>query len=175
MTHTLTIIDTVHPGRPPLTMNEYERAHYRKQTAAKRRIQWQIKAALQTTPIPTLNQATVSIIQYAPNKIRRDVDGLGAFRKAMLDALVMNKVFPDDNTNHVIDGGNTILLDRENPRIESESSPHHDQHHRSRVPHRREGRKSLGFVTAQSYADHAARLESVGLTSIPNSHRLFAR
>ncbi|WP_336874435.1 hypothetical protein [Rhodococcus qingshengii] len=123
MTHTLTIIDTHHPGRPPLTMNEYERAHYRKQTAAKRRIQWQIKAALQTTPIPTLNQATVSIIQYAPNKIRRDVDGLGAFRKAMLDALVMNKVFPDDNTHHVIDGGNTILLDRENPRIEIRIEP----------------------------------------------------
>ena len=101
MTHTLTIIDTAHPGRPPLTMNEYERAHYRKQTAAKRRIQWQIKAALQTTPIPTLNQATVSIIQYAPNKIRRDVDA-------------------------------KTLASR------FESSPHHEQHHRRPIPHRRE-------------------------------------
>jgi Holliday junction resolvase RusA-like endonuclease len=123
MTYLLTIIDTHHPGRPPLTMNEFERAHYRKQTAAKRRIQWQIKAALQATPIPKLDQATVSIIQYAPNAIRRDVDGLGAFRKAMLDALVMNNVFPDDNTAHVIDGGNTILLDRENPRIEIRIEP----------------------------------------------------
>ena len=123
MTYLLTIIDTVHPGRPPLTMNEFERAHHRKQTRAKHRIQWQIKAALQATPIPKLEQATVSVIQYAPNAIRRDVDGLGAFRKAMLDALVMNNVFPDDNTGHVIDGGNTILLDRDHPRIEIRIEP----------------------------------------------------
>ncbi|MES9513602.1 hypothetical protein ACIQYW_16155 [Rhodococcus erythropolis] len=123
MMHTLTIIDTAHPGRPPLTMNKWRNAHWRTQSVAKKRIYYQVKAALQTTPIPTLERATVSIIQYAPNAIRRDVDGLGAFRKDMLDALVMNKVFPDDNTNHVIDGGNTILLDRENPRIEIRIEP----------------------------------------------------
>lgn len=114
----LTIVDSQHPGRPPLTMNEYERAHYRKQTAAKHRIQWQIKSALQVTPVAPMERVRVSITQHAPDGRRRDVDGLGAFRKAALDALVRNGVVIDDDHHRVIDGGNHIAIDRTNPRIE---------------------------------------------------------
>ncbi|NMM84294.1 hypothetical protein B2J88_07960 [Rhodococcus sp. SRB_17] len=123
MTYVLTIIDLRRPGRPVMTMNEFERATRRQKTAAKHHVQWQIRAALQATPVPALQRATISIIQFAPNMIRRDADGLGAFRKHAIDAITRAGVFPDDNTNHVIDGGNTILLDRANPRIEIRIEP----------------------------------------------------
>lgn len=122
MTHTLTIIDTHHPGRPPLTMNEWRNAHWTKKSKARTRIHWQIRQALQITPIPMCEQVTISITQYAPDARIRDADGLSAFRKDAIDAL-RRHVVPDDAQKHVIDGGNTILLDRENPRIEIRIEP----------------------------------------------------
>ena len=117
MTYELTIVDGVHPGRPPLTMNEWRNCHWRQKTTAKQRITYQIKQALQKSPVPQIRRCQVTITQYAPDGRRRDVDGLGAFRKDVCDALVKWGVFPDDNYRHVVDGGNTIELDRTNPRI----------------------------------------------------------
>ena len=122
MTYLLTIIDTHHPGRPPLTMNQWRNAHWTRKSKARARIHWQIRAALQANPIPMQQQVSVAIVQYAPTLRTRDADGLSAFRKDALDAL-RQRVFPDDNTAHVIDGGNTIHLDCENPRIEIRIEP----------------------------------------------------
>ena len=109
--------------KPPLTMNDYRRVHWSAKVRAKREIHYRIKRALQTTPVPSQSRARISIVQYAPDARIRDADDLNAFRKDALDALVMLGVFPDDNTNHVIDGGNTILLDRDHPRIEIRIEP----------------------------------------------------
>lgn len=118
VTYTLTIVDQVHPGRPPLTMNDAHRAHWTRKKAARERISWQVKAALSVSPVPRLEKAKVAIVQYAPDARRRDADSLGLFRKSVLDAIVRAGVLPDDNVRHVIDGGNEIRLDRVNPRIE---------------------------------------------------------
>lgn len=116
-TYTLTITDDDHPGRPPLTMNDAHRAHWSKKRNARNRIHFQILRALQESPVPPLERATVTITQYAPDARRRDADSLGLFRKSVLDALVTLGVFPDDNTRHVVDGGNHITTDRAQPRI----------------------------------------------------------
>ena len=113
----LTIVDSIHPGRPPLTMNEWRNCHWRQKTTAKTRIAFQIKQALQRTPVPPTRRCKVVITQYAPDGRRRDADGLSAFRKDVLDSLVRCGVFPDDNFKHVVDGGNFIELDRTNPRM----------------------------------------------------------
>jgi Holliday junction resolvase RusA-like endonuclease len=118
MTRILTIVDPVHAGRPPMTMNEAHRAHWTAKKKARERLAWQIRAALAATPIPPMDRATITIVQHAPNAIRRDADGLGLFRKHAIDALVREGVLPDDNTAHVVDGGNRIEVDRLSPRIE---------------------------------------------------------
>ncbi|MFC9514374.1 hypothetical protein ACFTSD_01445 [Nocardiaceae bacterium NPDC056970] len=119
-TYVLTIIDSRHPGRPPLTMNEWRNAHWRKKTLAKKRIGYQVMKAVDEcgTLIPRIDRAKVTVTQHAPDDRRRDADGLSAFRKDALDALVAQRILPDDNSTHVVDGGNRITIDRANPRIE---------------------------------------------------------
>lgn len=117
MTYLLTIVDSIHPGRPPLTMNDYAKAHWTKKRQARDRIHYQVKQALQKQPLPMFDRARIAIVQHAPDGRRRDVDGLNAFRKAALDALVRLGVLPDDNLRHVIDGGNRIELSSPHPRI----------------------------------------------------------
>ncbi|WP_064059261.1 RusA family crossover junction endodeoxyribonuclease [Prescottella equi] len=115
----LTIIDERHPGRPPLTMNEWRNCHWRKKVTAKKRIDWQIlQASREAGILVTIPRAKVTITQHAPDGRRRDADGLSAFRKDVLDALVAQRILPDDNHKHVIDGGNHIAIDRTNPRME---------------------------------------------------------
>lgn len=115
----LTIIDGTHPGRPPLTMNQWRNAHWHKKTLVKRRIAFQVIDACRRAGLPvTLDRVKVTIRQFAPDGRRRDADGLSAFRKDVLDALVAKKILPDDNQKHVIDGGNHIAIDRTNPRME---------------------------------------------------------
>lgn len=117
-TYELTIIDGVHPGKPPMTMNEFQRCRsWKVKNQARDRIHYQVMQALQKTPIPTLDRVRLTITQYAPDGRKRDADGLSPFRKSVQDALVRLKVVPDDNTNHLIDGGNWIITDREHPRM----------------------------------------------------------
>lgn len=116
-TYELTIVDGVHPGRPPLTMNEFERANRWTRTDAKKRIRWQIKAELKKNPIPPISRVKISITQHAPDARPRDADGLSAYRKAAIDSLVREGVLVDDAQKYVVDGGNTIELDRTNPRM----------------------------------------------------------
>jgi len=103
-------------------MNDMRNAHRTKNSKPRTRIHWPIRHALQTNPIPRCEQVTISITQYAPDARIRDADGLSAFRKDAIDALRQH-VIPDDAQKYVIDGGNTIDLDRENPRIEIRIEP----------------------------------------------------
>ncbi|KQU33544.1 hypothetical protein [Rhodococcus sp. Leaf233] len=120
---TLTIVDPVHPGRPPLTMNQWRNAHWAVKTAAKERLYWQVVSALQTAgvkrgAVPNFERIKVSIVQYAPDMRVRDNDGLGAFRKDILDAMKRRNVVRDDSRLFVKDGGNEIETDRKLPRME---------------------------------------------------------
>lgn len=120
---TLTIVDPVHPGRPPLTMNQWRNCHWAVKSDAKERIYWQVVSALQTAGVkrgkaPTFGCIKVSIVQYAPDNRVRDNDGLGAFRKDVLDAMKRRNVVRDDSRLYVKDGGNDIVIDRLMPRME---------------------------------------------------------
>lgn len=103
--------------RPPLTMNDWRNAHWRTKHDTKQRLAWLTREALQRTPVPRLTRARITVTQYAPDRRRRDPDGLSAFRKDVLDAIVRAGVLPDDNRDHVVDGGNFIEHDPRNPRI----------------------------------------------------------
>lgn len=121
--HVLIIFDPVHPGRPPLTMNEWRNAHWSVKSAAKQKIAWQVTKALQDAKIrtssnPLFERIGVRIVQFAPDRRVRDNDGLSAFRKDVLDALKTRRIVLDDSTKYVVDGGNEIETDRALPRIE---------------------------------------------------------
>lgn len=106
-----------HLTRPPLTMNDWRNAHWAVKSKTKHRLAWLTREALQRTPVPRLHRARITVTQYAPDRRRRDPDGLGAFRKDVLDALVREGVLPDDNRDHVVDAGNAIEYDPTRPRI----------------------------------------------------------
>lgn len=112
-----TIVDPLHPGRPPMTMNQAGGSHWRKVRAAKHRVAWQVREQLGHNPPRYRTPVQVAIHQYAPDNRRRDVDGLGLLRKHILDSLVDLGVLEDDSTRHVADGGNQITTDRLHPRI----------------------------------------------------------
>lgn len=114
---TLTIVDPTHPGCPPLTMNQWRNAHHHVKTAAKHRNYTLVRAALGRSA-PRYGRVRVSITQWAPTNRKRDADGLSAFRKDVLDALVHYGVIVDDNSKYVVDGGNLPEVDKSNPRIE---------------------------------------------------------
>lgn len=119
----LTIVDPKHPGRPPLTMNEWRNSHWSVKSEAKHRIHWQVLKALQTAGVkrgatPNFGCISVRIMQWAPDGRKRDRDGLGAYRKDVLDALKNCGVVVDDSRQYVLDGGNDIEIDRKLPRME---------------------------------------------------------
>lgn len=113
----LSIVDPTHPGRPPLTMNQWRNAHWSVKTTAKHRVAFQVRGQLSHNP-PVFDRISVAIAQYAPDNRRRDVDGLSVFRKDVCDAIVRCGVVLDDSAEFVVDAGNTIHTDKVNPRIE---------------------------------------------------------
>ena len=103
--------------RPPLTMNEWRNAHWSKKTRAKHEVHYRTRKALQATPVPALDRVRATVTQYAPNARRRDADGLGAFAKDAIDALVKERILTDDNSRIVASTTYAIEVDRDNPRI----------------------------------------------------------
>ena len=116
-TYVLTFDQLSRPGCPPLTLNEFKRAHWTKQRRATHEVHYRTRKALQGTPVPALDRVRVTITQYAPNARRRDADGLGAFAKDAIDALVKERILTDDNSKIVASTTYAIEVDRSNPRI----------------------------------------------------------
>lgn len=83
--------------RPPLTGNDRGHTRYSPFTRIKGEAQVAIRAA---KPRPVVG-ANVTLHWLIPNRGRRDSDNLGATLKAVLDALVAEKVLPDDSWVHV--------------------------------------------------------------------------
>lgn len=76
-------------------------------------IKEQIKRTQVKTPVK------LHIRWYEPNS-RRDADNIVFAKKFILDALVKNKVIPNDNQKHVKGFSEEVLVDKDNPRIEVE-------------------------------------------------------
>jgi Holliday junction resolvase RusA-like endonuclease len=105
--------------RPPMSANEQRRAHYHQQAKAKKLVgdvaAWQAKSQ----KIKGLGPSIVTIIWYAPDRRKRDTDGLGFFLKSVLDGLKQAGVWPDDHSDWVTE--TRLSIDKtqtDNPRIE---------------------------------------------------------
>lgn len=83
--------------KPPLTGNDRGHTRWSPFTRIKGEAQAAIRAA---KPRPVVG-ANVTLHWLIPTRHRRDSDNLGATLKAVLDALVAEKVLPDDSWVHV--------------------------------------------------------------------------
>lgn len=107
------------PRKPVwLSMNQYRRAHKQVQAQATRDVRVLVNRALQNNPVcPRIERANITVTMYAPNKARRDADGLGALGKDVLDALVACNALPDDSWRYVDQVAYRIRIDKDDPRI----------------------------------------------------------
>lgn len=64
-------------------------------------------------------EVEIEITWYEPN-LRRDIDGISAGSKFILDGLVQAGIIKDDSQKYVKKLSNVFKLDRKNPRIEVE-------------------------------------------------------
>ncbi len=99
MTHVLDIdLDTV----PVRGMNAHDhwrnRANHSK--LVRTAVAWLAKAHM-PTPVFDNGPITISITLLAPDRRRRDPDGIAATAKPIIDALVDAGWFPDDSWHHV--------------------------------------------------------------------------
>ena len=87
--------------KPPLTGNDRGHTRYSPFT----RIKGEAQAAIRAARPQPVAYASVTLHWLIPNRGRRDSDNLGATLKAVLDALVAEKVLPDDSWKHVPHSG----------------------------------------------------------------------
>lgn len=106
--------------KPPLTTNEWGRAHYHTRAKAKIEVAEVVWAHAKRQRIPALRPSTISIIWYPPRRGDRDNDSLSFFLKSAKDALVNAGIWPDDNSTWIVDDHMRVMPepDRANPRIE---------------------------------------------------------
>lgn len=69
--------------------------------------------------VPRKFPVTVNILWVEKDK-RRDVDNIQFGAKFILDALVNLNILPDDSRQYVCGINNTVITDKNNPRIEIE-------------------------------------------------------
>jgi len=113
-THTIRLGHTT----PPMSSNQQRRAHWTTVRRAKVEVEtdvyWRAKAAriIVTTPVE------VFLTWYAPNARIRDSDAASPMLKAALDALVLADVIPGDDHRYVTRSGSSVVVDRDDPRME---------------------------------------------------------
>lgn len=105
--------------RPPMSANEARRAHYQVQAKAKKAVAEVVYGHAMQQGVKDLLPSVVTFTWFVPDRRRRDVDGLGPFVKAALDALVKAGAWEDDQSEFVKE----VRLrhdtsDKKNPRIE---------------------------------------------------------
>lgn len=102
-----------------MTANQQRRLHYMKQAEAKKQVGDVVHWHATRMGLRSLGQSVVTVIWYAPDRRRRDTDGLGPFLKAALDALTRAGAWPDDHSDWVVE--TRLRIDKtetSNPRIE---------------------------------------------------------
>lgn len=84
-------------AKPHVTKNQIRRMHHHAEARARREViaeaRWLIRAA-HLTPV---EYADVILHWRVPNRVRRDGDGAYWLLSALIDALVLEGVLPDDN------------------------------------------------------------------------------
>jgi len=86
-----------------MTSNDQRRAHFQTQRAAKKQVEDAVHWLVKRQGIKDLGPSIVTAIWFAPDKRKRDSDSLGPFVKAALDAMVKAGVWPDDNSDWVVE------------------------------------------------------------------------
>lgn len=105
--------------RPPLSSNEARRAHYQVQAKAKKEVAEAVFLRAKEQGIKDLAPSTITVVWFAPDRRKRDNDSLCVLLKAAKDALVDAGVWPDDNSDWVIEDRMRVTKsDMKNPRIE---------------------------------------------------------
>lgn len=105
--------------RPPLTTNQAWQSHWRKRSTAKKTVEELVGRLAWQAGLKGLGPSVVSVTWYAPDKRVRDSDSMSEFLKAALDGLVKVGVWPDDNSDWVIQTRLSInKSDTKNARIE---------------------------------------------------------
>lgn len=116
-THTIRLRHT----SPPMTSNGQRRAHWTAVRKAKQEVHddvyWRVKED-RLSRIPVQLPVEVFLTWYAPNARIRDSDCLSVMLKAALDALVQAKVILGDDHRYVTRSGSSVVVDRDDPRIE---------------------------------------------------------
>lgn len=102
-----------------MSANEQRRAHYHQQAKAKREVGDVVAWHAKRQGIKNLGPSIVTVTWFAPDRRKRDTDGLGPFLKAVLDGLKSVGVWPDDHSDWVIETRLRISkAETTNPRIE---------------------------------------------------------
>lgn len=95
-----------------MTANGQRRAHWTRVREAKRVAEQLVFASAKSACLPKqLAPSHVSIIWFAPDKRRRDPDGLGPFQKACLDSLVIYGAWKDDSSEYILSTTTSIRHD----------------------------------------------------------------
>ena len=88
--------------RLPLTSNQARSGtHYYTQNSLKRGVHEDVAVLVAAHRVPPLPGADLDLTWQLPNRVRRDVDGMGWLLKACSDALVRAGVLPDDDWRYV--------------------------------------------------------------------------
>jgi Holliday junction resolvase RusA-like endonuclease len=90
--------------KPPLTGNDRGHTRYSPFT----RVKGEAQTAIRNAKVRAIVGADVTLHWLIPTRGRRDSDNLGPTLKACLDALVAERVLPDDSWVHVPRSGNEI-------------------------------------------------------------------
>lgn len=104
-----------------MTSNQQRRAHWTAVRKAKQEVHddvyWRVKEN-RLARIPVQLPVEVFLTWHAPNARIRDSDCLSVMLKAALDALVQAKVIPGDDHRYVRRSGSSVVVDRDDPRME---------------------------------------------------------
>lgn len=100
-----------------MSANQQKRAHYHQVAKAKKLVGDQVKGLAGSLNVTT--PCEVEVRWFAPDRRKRDSDGLGPFLKAVCDGLVQAGAIEDDHSDYVCKTSMSIVkTDMSNPRIE---------------------------------------------------------
>lgn len=92
---------------PPLTKNTVRRMHFRVEARIRKDHLQNVRWAIRAARVKPIEQAVVVLHWQMPDQSRRDGDGAAPTLALCIDALVQEKVLPDDSWRYIIHSGIT--------------------------------------------------------------------
>lgn len=100
-----------------MSANQQKRAHFHQVAKAKKQVGDEVRVLAHKLAVRT--PCEVEVRWFAPDRRKRDSDGLGPFLKAVCDGLVQAGAIEDDHSDFVCKTSMSISKsDMSNPRIE---------------------------------------------------------